>query len=245
MTETIAIVNNNTTGVLQVGQSFRSPVPELPGRVRSIAIGRPHVREIHLWRGCSVVDASMVVPLGLDTPRTEAGNATLTSNHGLDISFEPSFQSPSRDNNDLVSQMRNNRRPVDIKTPHSRAPFADRRNGAATGAKGEFTPLLKSVTKTNMSRRPSKDGKMATPAFLKQVHETSLLSPALSMENSAIYGDGASSFQGQDETPMPQMASSSANTTPLAMLPRRDGGGVLADGANMMTLREQENVRVH
>jgi hypothetical protein len=55
-----------------------------------------------------------------------------------------------------------------------------------------------------------------------------------------VYEDDATATG--DATPLPQVASSSAQSTPLPMLPGRDGGGVLNDGQNMMTLKEQEKV---
>src|SRR5436305_4145592 len=99
----------------------------------------------------------MVNPVGLDTPQTEVGNATYMAhlNSQLDFSHEQSFISPSKDNNDLVKQMANNRRAISLKTPRSRLPLHDRPNkgGAGPGGQGEFTPLLKSVTRSNHLRR--------------------------------------------------------------------------------------------
>ncbi|KAI9822425.1 MAG: hypothetical protein M1827_000144 [Pycnora praestabilis] len=189
----------------------------------------------------------MAFPM-IDTPHTEAGNAThLTHAGDFDFSMENSFQSPSKDNNDLIKQMQNSRKGINLKTPRSRAPFGDRRNLLAPPAHGEFTPLLKSVTKSNLLRQQSngkENGIPHTPAFLKPGYKNAD-SPALPAESSGIYGgdNTGSSFEGEDgeSTPVPQVASSSAASTPLAMLPRRDGGGgVLTDGANVMTLREQE-----
>ena len=69
---------------------------------------------------------------GLDTPRTNIGDATYLSRQpDFDISQELSFQSPSKDAN-LLQQLRNGGRPS-LRTPrdtatNSRAPFTDRRN---------------------------------------------------------------------------------------------------------------------
>ncbi|KAH0543998.1 hypothetical protein FGG08_001765 [Glutinoglossum americanum] len=181
----------------------------------------------------------MVLPIGIDTPRSEFGNATSATNLGeLDISQEQSFQSPSRGNNDLVKQIQNSRRGITLKTPRSRMPFGDRHNILAP--QGEFTPLLKSVTKSNLLRN---QGKQVTPGFMRRLNVAE--SPALPAESSGVYeGDNTeNSYEGNGhDTPVPQMVDSSAASTPLAMLPRREGGGVLADGAASMTLKEQENI---
>ena len=167
----------------------------------------------------------MVLPVGLDTPRTEAGNVTF--NPDVEFSMEKSFQLPAKHENNLIDQLRNNRKGFEIKTPRARLPLADRRNPGAA-PRGEFTPLLKSVTKGNHAKRFGRES-------------TSFKSPI--PESSELY-NGDSSVLDPVATPVPNAISSSATSTPLAMLPRRDGGGVLADGANMMTLREQENVRL-
>ena len=181
----------------------------------------------------------MVLPVGIDTPRSEFGNLTTATNLGeLDFSQEQSFQSPSRGNNDLVKQIQNSRRGITLKTPRSRMPFGDRHNIQAP--QGEFTPLMKSVTRSNLLRT---QGNQVTPGFMRRQNVAE--SPALPAEISGLYdgGDTESSYDGNgQDTPVPQMADSSAASTPLAMLPRRDGGGVLADGAASMTLKEQENV---
>ncbi len=181
----------------------------------------------------------------IETPRTDAGNATFVNNSLESLSVENSFQVPAKEKNDLITQIRNNRRGLDLNTPRTRAPFADRRNLSAAPVHGEFTPLMKSVTKKNLLRNGQQNGVPQTPAFLKPGHASIVDSPALpAAESSAVYGDETgTSLGGEDEgTPVPQVASSSAQSTPLATLPKRDGGGLLADGANMMTLREQENV---
>mgnify|MGYP001658314451 CR=1 FL=1 len=45
----------------------------------------------------------------------------------------------------------------------------------------------------------------------------------------------------EDATPLPQAASSSAQSTPIPRL-GRDGAGVLGGGQNMMSLKEQVQV---
>ncbi|KAI9834217.1 MAG: hypothetical protein M1819_003055 [Sarea resinae] len=180
----------------------------------------------------------------LDTPRTDAGNATsLTNGLDLNMSIEQSFQSPSNEKNDLIKQMQGGRRGPDLRTPRSRAVLGDRRNQAGA-PQAEFTPLLKSVTKKNLLRRQSGGRENAvpqTPVFLKPGYRAAQ-SPALPGESSGLYEDHTGSSYDGEATPVPQVASSSATSTPLAVLPKRDGGGMLADSANAMTLREQENI---
>jgi chromosome segregation ATPase len=181
---------------------------------------------------------------GLDTPRTNLGDATFLSNQQLDfdISQEQSFQSPSKDNNYLVQQLQNGRRgAINLKTPRSRVALSDRRNLPAGLGGGEFTPLLKSATR-NSALRNGKENVLATPGFgrsggLENIPED--FSP-LPVMGSSIYGSRNGSYVAG--TPIPQIDSSSAASTPMALLPRRnEGPGVLQDG-NQLSLREQENV---
>jgi hypothetical protein len=67
----------------------------------------------------------------IETPRTDAGNATFVNNSLESLSVENSFQVPAKEKNDLITQIRNNRRGLDLNTPRTRAPFADRRNLSA------------------------------------------------------------------------------------------------------------------
>ncbi|MCJ1249520.1 hypothetical protein MMC30_006746 [Trapelia coarctata] len=177
----------------------------------------------------------------LDTPRTDAGNGTYLSNGpNIDLlSAEPSFLSPVKKQSDLLSQLRNNRG-VSLKTPRSRAALGERRN---VPAQAEFTPLLKSVTKRNTMKVGKENGMPNTPAFLKPGYKGQE-SPALQVpESSVVYGDESGSFAAADEaTPLPPPASSSAQSTPVPVLPKRDGNGMLTEQGNMMTLREQENI---
>ena len=181
----------------------------------------------------------------VETPHTDTGNATYVSNaHNLeDFSLENSFLSPSKTRDDLVSQLRNGRG-MSLKTPRSRVPFADRPNISKGPLRVEFTPLLKSAARNNMLKKGKLNGAPQTPAFLKAGYQESD-SPLLPRpEFSGLYGNdtGSSIDGGADRTPVPEIASSSAQSTPLAVLPKRDAGGVLTDQGNMMTLREQENV---
>ncbi len=189
----------------------------------------------------------MVVP-PIDTPRTEVGNGTYLSRLG-DLSVAESFHSPSNGQNDLLKQINGNKRGTNFKTPSSRAPFADRRNVITAKARGEFTPLMKSTTKANMRKQNSEQypGMPQTPGILKPGYQGED-SPALP-ENSRISEENTGSSFGTEDnegTPMPQMPSSSVASTPLAVLPRRDyRGGVLTEGANVLTLREQEQVGLY
>ncbi len=182
----------------------------------------------------------------IETPRTDPGNATYLSNgHNLEnFSVENSFLSPTKRKDDLISQLRNGRG-INLKTPRARGPLAELQNLPAAAAQGEFTPLLQSGLRKNLLRNRKLNGAPETPAFLKAGYKGGK-SPALpAAEASALYGyeEGSSAVGEDDGTPVPQIASSSAQSTPLAVLPKRDAGGVLQDQGQMMTLREQENVR--
>lgn len=182
----------------------------------------------------------------IETPRTDAGNATyMTNGHDFEnFSMEPSLLSPLKRKNDIVSQMRSGRG-SSLKTPQARVPLAERRN---LPGRTEFTPLLQSVARKKLERNGKLGGAPETPAFLKASYQGGD-SPALPVGDvSGVYGsDLGSSVLGDrngDGTPMPQVISSSTQSTPLAVLPKRDAAGVLTDQGSMMTLREQENVRV-
>jgi chromosome segregation ATPase len=186
----------------------------------------------------------MVQPgIGLDTPKTNFGDATYLTNHNLDfdISQEMSFQSPSKDNNNLLQQLQNGRRggAINLKTPRSRAALVDRRNIPG----GEFTPLLKSATRNN-ALKIGKENVPQTPAFLKSGGLENIpedFSPLPQM-GSSVYERDSRNGSYISGTPMPQLQTSSAASTPMALLPRRnEGPGVLQDG-NQLSLREQENV---
>ena len=181
-----------------------------------------------------------------ETPYTDVGNSIYMPNgNGLeDFSAENTFMSPSKKNDDLVSQLRNGRG-VSLRTPRSRVPFTDRRNLPMIPSGGEFTPLMKSIAKKNLQKVTKMNGIPETPAFLKPGYKGSD-TPALPATTPNGYAeDTGSSAEGLDDgTPVPQIASSSAQSTPLAVLPKRDEGGLLTDQGNVLTLREQENVRI-
>jgi hypothetical protein len=207
----------------------------------------------------------------IDTPRTEVdGNATYLTNgfrsahrgnlSALD-SVENSFQTPSKDD-DIIKDLENQRRGstgVNLSTPRagsgvgsrlSRSILNDRRNLPTAGPpKGEFTPMMKSATRNNFLRNLSAartSGVPKTPAYLKGGYQSNRNTPGLPpMDMTDIYEEGATGSMAVDDvTPLPQVASSSAQSTPLPSLPRRDGaGGIVDDGQNMLSLKEQENVR--
>ncbi len=142
------------------------------------------------------------------------------------------------------------------------------RGGGAGGGhqRGEFTPMLRSVVKSNHARRHGVGGGGGggggllgggggvppTPAALKPGYQSAQASPSLPFESTGIvsadnsldpYDGGGCGVDGGYSNIAP-MASSSAVSTPLAALPRSDrGGAVVTEGQNVMTLREQENVR--
>ncbi|KAL5628093.1 hypothetical protein BROUX41_002841 [Berkeleyomyces rouxiae] len=177
---------------------------------------------------------------GLDTPRTNLGDATYLSQHqpDLDISQEASFVSPVKDDaqQNLFAQLRGGRSGATIRTPR-RGPLADRRNIPDNGP--EFTPLLKSATRNGGFRRRGKENGNDMPGtptgLLDRIEED--LTPIPALENSLL-GRSVMSIG----TPLPADASSVAST-PLNLPPRRNfsGKGPLDDG-NQMSLREQENV---
>lgn len=181
----------------------------------------------------------------IETPRTDAGNATYMSNapNFENFSIENSLLSPLKRKDDLISQMRNGRG-LTLKTPRARVPFSDRRNLPGVPGRGEFTPLLQSVAKKNLERNNKLSGGPETPAFLKASYQGGNTPALPGADVSAAYASdfGSSVLVDGEATPMPQVASSSAQSTPLAALPKRDATGVLTDQGNLMTLREQETV---
>ena len=181
----------------------------------------------------------------LETPQTDAGNATYMSNaYNLeDFSVESSFASPSETKDDLVSHVRRGRQ-TSLKTPRSRVPLAERRN-LPTAPRGDFTPLLQSAVKNNVLRKSKLGGSSKTPAMLKDgsVDSNSVTLPTA--DASGLNEDTRSSAEGsKNGSPVPQFVSSSIASTPLSEIPKRSAGGSLAAQGNAMSLREQENVGI-
>jgi len=171
----------------------------------------------------------------ISTPQaSEASILTKTIDNLDSLSPEKSFNVPAR-GADLISQMRSAKgRGMNLKTPRTGGRDPLRLLPNDNQGRSEFTPLMRSVTKNNIARRLSskKPGAAYTPRL-------SLLNPG---DLSTFDPENTSSSAGNlaDDTPVPHQASS-AQSTPLAQLPTRDGGGLVSDG-NMMTLREQENI---
>lgn len=198
----------------------------------------------------------------IDTPRTEVdGNATYLTNGFRSVgrnnlsaldSVENSFQTPSKDD-DVLKVINNGRRRSSggfkLSTPRAgsgpkstKSALNERRNLPAAGpAKGEFTPMMQSATKNNFLRNASAArgaGGPKTPAYLRASYRSNANTPGLPpLEMTGIDEEDAT----DEPTPLPQAASSSAQSTPLPFLPGRNGG-VINDGQNVMTLKEQEKV---
>lgn len=183
----------------------------------------------------------MVHPgIGLDTPRTNLGDATYLSRQpDLDITQEPSFQSPSKEPN-VFQSLRNGTGRPSLRTPRggkNRPPFGDRMNLPAGIAGGEFTPLLKSATRNSARRRTGKENGLVTPA-LGKIDEDSTPIP---LGDTSVYRSSRDpSFI--DRTPIPDLDSDSTASTPMIMRRGKAGNvGPLQDG-QQLSLREQENV---
>lgn len=186
----------------------------------------------------------------IDTPRTDAGNATFVTNGARSVmrpnldalnSVENSMISPSKDQ-DLIKSIREGRHKstgLSMRTPRGNGPLATRRN---VPAKEEFTPMLKSVTKNNAKRNFSvRRNVPPTPAFLKDGNSVIAATPGLPRADT-MEGYEDTTDSGIDQATMPpQIVSSSPQSTPLAPFARDANGGLLNDG-RVHSLREQENV---
>ncbi|KAJ5386138.1 hypothetical protein N7509_008679 [Penicillium cosmopolitanum] len=196
----------------------------------------------------------------IDTPRTEIdGNATYLTNGFRSVgrthlsaldSVENSFHTPSKDN-DVIKGFGDGRRRTSgtskVGTPRAGTAQRSTRTAlrhlpTAAPASGEFTPLMKSATKNNFLRNVSTTrgaDDPRTPGFLRGGNRSSAHTPGLpAMDMSDIYEEDITT---DDPTPLPQVASSSAQSTPMPGLIGRDGKGILGDGQNM-TLKEQERI---
>ncbi|KAJ5399181.1 hypothetical protein N7465_009670 [Penicillium sp. CMV-2018d] len=183
----------------------------------------------------------------IDTPRTEYdGNATyLTTGfrsagrHHLSAldSLENSFQTPSKDN-DVIKGF--DKRVTPRAGAASKSTRSALRHLPATAPeKGEFTPLMKSATKNNLLRNMSvargTDGPK-TPGYQRETHRSNAHTPGLpAMDMSDIYEEDRTM---EEPTPVPHAASSSAQSTPLPAFSGRNGG-VLGDGGNNLSLKDQ------
>lgn len=177
----------------------------------------------------------------MDTPRTNVGDATYLGRPppDFDMTQEPSFQSPTKDNN-LLQQMRNGRA-VSLRTPRgSRAPLGDKRNLPAGIGGSEFTPMLKSATRNSARRRGKENtnGLTTTPGLGKIDEDMDMTNVPV---ESSLFGPSRH-MSYVDATPLPEVDASSTTSTPMALPTRRGGNkGPLQDG-NQLSLREQENV---
>ncbi|KAG0159516.1 hypothetical protein PDIDSM_7038 [Penicillium digitatum] len=190
----------------------------------------------------------------IDTPRTEYdGNATyLTTGlrsagrHHLSAldSLENSFQTPSKDN-DVIKGFDKRVTPRAGAASKS-ARSALRHLPTTAPAKGEFTPLMKSATKNNLLRNMSARGTDGpkTPGYQRETHRSNAHTPGLpAMDMSDIYEEDRTM---EEATPVPHAASSSAQSTPLPGYSGRNGG-VLGDGGNNLSLKDQLclKLRIH
>ncbi|OJD16675.1 hypothetical protein AJ78_03185 [Emergomyces pasteurianus Ep9510] len=196
----------------------------------------------------------------IDTPRTEidpnityiTGGFQSAARNNLSAldSVENSFQSPSKDH-DLIKGPGNgrSRKLSEFKTPRPgsrlnprNALYDQRHLPTVPSAKGEFTPMLNSASRNKLIHHNNSTHRRTgqkMPARLRNEYHSSGNTPGLLNVDMTSYGDDSTNLDG-DPTPIPQMGSS-AQSTPLPTLPGRNGT-VVADGHNMMTLREQENV---
>jgi chromosome segregation ATPase len=204
----------------------------------------------------------------IDTPRTEIdGNATYLTNglrsayrgnlSALD-SVENSFQTPSKDE-DIIKTLEARRRASNVANQTPRAPTTGARSSrislnerralpANAPLKGEFTPMMRSVARNNYLRNISAaraSTGLKTPAHLKDGYRSNGNTPGLPpIDITNIYEDGVNSSMAMDDvTPLPQVVSSSARSTPLPSMSRKGGLEVLESDQNMLSLKEQENVR--
>ncbi|KAF7561973.1 hypothetical protein G7046_g2147 [Stylonectria norvegica] len=176
----------------------------------------------------------------LDTPRTNLGDATYLSRQPdfADITQEASFQSPVKNGNFLQKLHNGRSKSGNLRTPRQKGPLADRGNLPPSVGGAEFTPLLKSATRNSVRRYRKENGTavLNTPA-LNKIDEDDM-TPIPRMDTSAYSGMRNQSYM---DMSMPQVNTSSAASTPLALPPRRSAGkGPLQDG-NQLSLREQED----
>ena len=181
----------------------------------------------------------------IDSPRTEIDEASRLSNiTEPDFSIEPSFHSPAKRHNGGIITTHATRSAVrtsTLRTPTIRAALNDRRNPPA---RPEFTPLLKSATTNRKVQRdavlkPSDGGALQTPAALRPGYNFN--TPGLP-EPSAVFDNSSALLADGDSTPVAPAVSSSIMSTPLPELQSQTGAAL--DGGNILTLGEQEAVRL-
>lgn len=186
----------------------------------------------------------------INTPGTERGDVTNFSAHNLDMSFAQPFASPSKNPSENLRNhmkgMRGAQQPM--KTPRVRNALVDRRNPGGPKSQ-EFTPLLKSAQRNRMLQQSILEekeneidgGVPNTPAAFRSSYASQ--ATQLPVNSSMLDGeDTASSANGDlQATPVAPVASSSMlDSTPMAQMPDRANGGILEQGGNALTLRDQE-----
>lgn len=191
---------------------------------------------MHYWKPTFIMGA-----LGaIDTPRTEYPTESSIEMEADFGSRMESFASPGGD--DILQAVTSKRRNRRSEITPARQIFGSLSNRGGAG-KNEFTPLLKSVQRSNLTRKVNNNGVPPTPAFLKGGKLNITDSPALPQAGSSDVGDSTYQTRGDETTIGPAgIPSSSVNSTPLAPIPRGKGGVLEHDG--QMTLREQEKVWV-
>lgn len=183
----------------------------------------------------------MVAPgIGIDSPRTELPSDGSIGDLDLGSRMD-SFQSPGGGGDDLFKANKGGRRNRANMTP-ARQIFGSIANRGGP-SKNEFTPLLKSVQKSNLRARVGDNkGVPPTPAFLKNGKLDIMDSPALPHGERSSYGGDESTYQSQNDTVLGPMPDSSINSTPVVVLPRRGENAGVLEHDGQMTLREQEKV---
>jgi len=219
---TPALVQASQTNNIEHAQ-LRREETELP-TATSVCARQPHISLTH-----ALLEYTHTMAHLLDTPRTEVGDLTRFTTNDPSFSMEETFHAPA-DRDNLFKQMSGARTP--------RNNLASRRN---QNAKNEFTPMLKSAT-ANRTRQVNGllDGKLTTPAAMKpgfQVGNTPLPEATMYDVESSSFADSAG-----DRTEMPNLSASDMST-PMA-LPRRAEGEMDGGNGNVLTLREQEAVRI-
>lgn len=180
----------------------------------------------------------------VESPHTDPVGATFVGNGtGIDdLSMEMSFHSPKKRRNEIFSQSRNKSHNY-LKTVGSRNNLAQRPNFAGNRGSGEFTPLLKSVTKKAVLHGKQTALVPQTPAFLRNDYAPRDSPDLMPPDSSELLNSDTESDLGvrAEQYPLSNVASSSTQCTPVAVLPLASGDRILDEQRNLMTLREQEN----
>ena len=192
--------------------------------------------------------------LGIATPRSDGGPSELSINPD-DVSFgsqEASFKSPSKLNNENQAPRQPTQGPRTflnrLHKPTGATPLSELKNATnnypihrptAPGAKQEFTPLLKSVTKSQFMKNALADqtpsrGRMGGKSNLPEMMEEE--GASVMVEGETGIESSTANLQQNEE----KLADISSVSTSFQKLPSRSPGS--NDGAALLTLREQEKV---